>query len=558
PGRVILTLGEVGQRKDGSWPDSFRGQVEQAVANISTALIAGGGYPRDIVQLRFYVVGWTESLAMDIIGPVTDFLRNDHGMPHKPLTTLLPVSKLAFPEAKHRIGGRSLTQSLRSTPDAFIDMGAAWINKTTQPTVYALCEKFGLETVEQYTKGDTIEQDHDGRTHRTPEKPSENTSISGPIERFRQIVTIAASERTTHRFDDFPENQDVSLSKWVESKGLWQYPEVRGACEWLCLDVVGRGSNEVGMYYFLDHLQSGPGLEMIATKGDVGPQSLRVKKGVESPTAQYGTKAMSTLARTHCKQMDWLTASGTSAISDAIANDMPAGSILLSSPVGEIVQRNTCEAYVTTESGLRCKAKKVILAIPTNAYSKVHFTPPLSQIKRSLVSKVKPSIYSKVVLSYTAPWWRDAGLSGKFQSRSGPICFSWDVCDLEAKQYGLALFVLGKIATSWHDLSKLEREEAIVEHLAMLVGSELAPKAWDVKEINMAEWSEEEYVWGIPTSSIESGLLMKYDAASRESFGDLHFGGSETAYEWKGYLEGAIAAGKRVAAEVIESLNINK
>ncbi|GKT88754.1 amine oxidase [Colletotrichum tofieldiae] len=578
----------MGQRKDGSWPDSFRGQVEQAVANITRALISGGGYPRDIVQLRFYVVEWTESLTPDLIGPVADFLRNDYGISHKPLTTLLPVSKLAFPEAKfeieaiarvgvasktwpsthmtdklyqpsvslspipevevdvivvgggfsglmaayevskaghktllleakNRIGGRSFTQPLRSTPDAVIDMGAAWINKNIQPTIYALCEKFSLETIEQYTTGDIIEQDHDGN--------------------------IYPSERNNRKSDAFPRNENVSLSKWVEIKGLWQYPEVRGACEWLCFDVVGRGSDEVGIHYFLDHLQFGSGIETIATKGDVGPQSFRVKKGIASPAARIG---------------NLLTSSGTSAISDVIANDMPAGSIMLNSPVGEIVQRNNGEAYVTTGSGFRCKAKKVILAIPTNAYSQIHFTPPLPQNKRSMVTKAKPVIYSKVVLSYTAPWWREAGLAGKFQSSSGPICFSWDACDLEAKQYSLALFVVGKFAPFWHDLSKLEREEAIVEHLAMLVGSELAPKARSVKEINMVEWSEEEYVWGVPKSSIGSGLLMKYGEASRESFGDVYFGGSETACEWKGYLEGALAAGRRAAGEVIESLNKNE
>jgi len=44
--------------------------------------------------------------------------------------------------------------------------------------------------------------------------------------------------------------------------------------------------------------------------------------------------------------------------------------------------------------------------------------------------------------------------------------------------------------------------------------------------------------------------LRTHGRALREPFGNLHFVGGETAYEWKGYLEVAITAGKR-GADVI-------
>lgn len=43
--------------------------------------------------------------------------------------------------------------------------------------------------------------------------------------------------------------------------------------------------------------------------------------------------------------------------------------------------------------------------------------------------------------------------------------------------------------------------------------------------------------------------------ALRESSGNLHFAGTETAGEWKGYMEGAIRSGERAAAEVVKSFN---
>ncbi|MDP9438723.1 MAG: FAD-dependent oxidoreductase, partial [Actinomycetota bacterium] len=36
--------------------------------------------------------------------------------------------------------------------------------------------------------------------------------------------------------------------------------------------------------------------------------------------------------------------------------------------------------------------------------------------------------------------------------------------------------------------------------------------------------------------------------------GPLHWAGSETALEWVGYMDGAIEAGERAAAEVLERL----
>lgn len=233
---------------------------------------------------------------------------------------------------------------------------------------------------------------------------------------------------------------------------------------------------------------------------------------------------------------------------------MTEGSVKVNSPVNRIMQLDDKKVLVTTSCGKRYKSKKVIIAIPTNTYSYIQFTPPLPPSKSSLAKQTMPGIYAKVILSYSTPWWRDAGLVGKFFSEVGPICFSWDTSDLETEQYSLALFVAGNIAAAWHELTDLEREKAIIEHLATLVGSDLAADARNISEYNAVEWTKTEYIWGAPTSSMGPGMLRKYGVALRESFGNLHFGGGETAYAWKGYLEGAITSGKRVAEEVIETL----
>lgn len=234
---------------------------------------------------------------------------------------------------------------------------------------------------------------------------------------------------------------------------------------------------------------------------------------------------------------------------------MSPGSILVNTPVDSITQVNgTSSIIVTAKTGQTFKAKKLILAIPTNTYGDIKFSPPLPCKKNTLISKTKPGVYAKLILSYAEPWWKNSGLVGKFASLVGPVCFSWDTSDMSLEQYSLAIFVAGDIASRWHELTDSERTSSIIEHLSSLVDEELADKARDTIEINYVEWTKEEYLWGAPTSVMGPGMLRKYGKTLREPFGNLYFGGGETAYEWKGYLEGAIRAGSRAAEEVIEVL----
>lgn len=244
---------------------------------------------------------------------------------------------------------------------------------------------------------------------------------------------------------------------------------------------------------------------------------------------------------------------GTTSIAVNLAKNLTPGSVLINTPVKSIKQHNGI-TKVTAANGKTFKTKKVILAIPTNTYADITFSPPLPCKKTALFSKTKPGIYAKLILSYAKPWWRDAGLVGKFSSAVGPVSFSWDTSDLKKEQYSLAIFIAGDIAARWYELPDEEKESSVVEHLASLVGKDLEDNARDVLEINSALWVREDYIYGAPTNSMGPGVLRKYGRVLREPFGSLHFGGGETAYEWKGYLEGALRAGQRAADEVIDEL----
>lgn len=237
-----------------------------------------------------------------------------------------------------------------------------------------------------------------------------------------------------------------------------------------------------------------------------------------------------------------------------LADELQPGSIMINAPVDAIIQTKE-GVVVQTATGVEITCSKVIIAIPTNTYGLIKFSPPLPSEKRHLVSRTKPGVYQKVILTYRNPWWKDIGFSGKIESFKGPINFSFDVSNADMQQHSLALFIVGDTAAEWMKLNELQREEALIEHLAEVIGTVNAHLARDVLETNYCDWSAEDYLFGAPTSVMEPGLLSRYGKALREPFQDLHFAGAELAFEWKGYLEGALTAGTHAAKVVIASIS---
>lgn len=68
-------------------------------------------------------------------------------------------------EANPRVGGRSYSYALNSLA-GIVELGATWINKDTQPDVYALTQEFGIDVVPQDGKGDVLWQNREGQIWR--------------------------------------------------------------------------------------------------------------------------------------------------------------------------------------------------------------------------------------------------------------------------------------------------------------------------------------------------------------------------------------------------------
>ncbi|CAH0042585.1 unnamed protein product [Clonostachys rhizophaga] len=186
-------------------------------------------------------------------------------------------------EAKEVIGGRSRSIK-RQSGDGIIELGATWINNTTQPRVTALVDKFGLDTAVQYTAGDSVFQGPDGEARRIPPgSPNAGNEEDAAVEiSLLGKVTEAAEAVNITYWKDYPEDQDLTVDEWVVKHGYGDSSHARGLAGHLARALVGREPHETGIHYLLDYIKSGLGLESLNSEDEGGAQYLKIKPPSET------------------------------------------------------------------------------------------------------------------------------------------------------------------------------------------------------------------------------------------------------------------------------------
>jgi monoamine oxidase len=69
-------------------------------------------------------------------------------------------------ETKDRVGGK--TYSVSNGRGGTVDVGAAWINDTTQRRMYALAQRFDIDVIVQRATGFDLQQQDDGSVDMLP------------------------------------------------------------------------------------------------------------------------------------------------------------------------------------------------------------------------------------------------------------------------------------------------------------------------------------------------------------------------------------------------------
>jgi monoamine oxidase len=196
------------------------------------------------------------------------------------------------------------------------------------------------------------------------------------------------------------------------------------------------------------------------------------------------------------------------------------------------------------------RARHVVVALPPALAGRILYDPALPALRDGLTQRMPQGQLVKVQAIYERPFWRDDGLNGSSLSDVGPCNVTFDSSPRSGRPGALLGFVGGDEARRFTRLPQAERRRAALASLARCFG----PRALEPVDYLEVDWASEPYSRGGPVGIAPPGVLTTYGAALREPVGAIHWSGTETSTYWNGYLDGAVRAGERAAAEVLAAL----
>ena len=182
-------------------------------------------------------------------------------------------------EARDQVGGKTFSATVKHGPGK-LDLGAAWINDTTHPRMYALYQKYGLEPIIQRTKGDEVfRMSNDARCFRTP-WPDLPSMGDEQQELFEKIMLNMDADCNTINLEDSSANshfEDISVADYLREKGATGF--ALGLWTAWIHDLTGVDPGEISLLYWLDYAKSCGGMESLLSDGPKGAQYMTNRGG---------------------------------------------------------------------------------------------------------------------------------------------------------------------------------------------------------------------------------------------------------------------------------------
>jgi monoamine oxidase len=412
-------------------------------------------------------------------------------------------------EARDRVGGRLLNASLGDGVQ--IDLGGQWVG-SDHARVQRLAGELGLEIFPQFGAGRNLLDVGGVRRRYRGTIPRLGLGVLWDVfvarRRIARLARGVAAERPWAA-DRAAELDDQTLADWCDAN-----VRTRIARELIGLagrTVWGTGPEEISMLHALFYVSSAGSFDkLIDTEG--GAQQDRLEGGAQ------------TLA------LGLATALGER--------------VRLGSPVRRIEQREGSVRIVA--DGVEVEARRAILALPPAIAGGIEFDPALPEPRRRLAERLRPGALTKCIALYEEPFWRADGLSGESVTDAGPVTLTFDCSPRDGSAGVMLGFVGGPEAREMAAMAPAERRTAALGCFERLFG----PRAGQPLDYAEQAWAAEEWSGGGPTSNFGPGGWGDCGPALREPVGRVHWAGTETATIWSGYMEGALQAGDRAAAEV--------
>jgi monoamine oxidase len=412
-------------------------------------------------------------------------------------------------EARDRVGGRVLNHDLGDR--RVVEVGGQWIGPG-QSRMYALAETFGIDTFPTYDTGEDLAL-IDGKAHRfTGDLPRINPIVLADFSQaFLRLERMAkkvpadvpweAPKARTH--------DSMTLETWIRRN--LRTSKARRLMRLFVAAVFAAEPADFSLLHALAYIHSGVSFDsLIRTAG--GAQQDRFVGGSQRLTISMADK-----------------------LSDAVR---------LSSPVGRITYGRDVVTVAAGAEEVRCR--RAVVTVPPALAARIAYEPPLPPARDQLTQRMPQGSVTKVMAVYDHPFWRDEGLSGQAGSPDLPLSFTFDNSPPEGIPGVLVGFLEGDKARRFSSADEADRRKVVLDSFSRYFGD----TARSCEQYIELDWSAEEWTRGCYGAHLPPGVWTSYGKALRASCGPVHWAGTETAGVFAGYMEGAVASGERVAAEV--------
>ncbi|MCJ0979642.1 FAD-dependent oxidoreductase [Rhodococcus sp. ARC_M12] len=421
---------------------------------------------------------------------------------------------VAVLEARDRVGGRTWTNTIDG---ASLEIGGQWVSPD-QESLIALIDELGLETFDRYREG-------------------------------QSVYISAAGERTRYSGDSFPVDETTEkemdrlvallddLAAQVGPEEPWAHPLARE------LDTI---SFEQWLIRESDDPEARGNIGMFIAGG------MLTKPAHAFSALQAVLMAASAGSFSHLVDenfiLDKRVVGGMQQVSIRMAAAL-GEDIFLDAPV-RTVRWNPDGATVFADGDIEVQAKRVVLAVPPNLYSRISYDPPLPRRQHQMHQHQSLGLVIKVHAVYDTPFWREDGLSGTGFGASEIVQEVYDNTNHQDSRGTLVGFVSDAKADAMFELDEQDRRTKILESIAHYLG----PKATEPVVYYESDWGSEEWTRGAYAASFDLGGLHRYGKDSRTPVGPIHFSCSDIAAEGYQHVDGAVRMGHRTAADIVSRI----
>jgi monoamine oxidase len=412
-------------------------------------------------------------------------------------------------EAQERVGGRA--RSELTTDGVPLELGAQWVGPE-QRRMLALAERLGVEVFPTYLDGRHLTSI--GGRLTTGKRSFPHVGLTGSLSlalALRRFDRLAKRVRPQAPWlmDGADALDSQTLSTWLDR--AVPIRAGRRVAEMLVQAVTAAGSPEMSALHALCLAGSAGGLREL-----LDAEESRLRGGAQG-------------------------------LAQRLAETMPGG-VRLGIPVRRIEQDG--ERVVAGGDGVRVEARRAVVAVPPALAARIEYIPPLPGQRDQLTQRVPMGTAIKCLAVYPRPFWRGEGLSGIVFSDGGLLHGTFDVSPLEGRPGILGAFIFGRRALEYAQRPADVGRTAVLAELTQYFGPDAASPSHYIAK----SWADDAYARGCYSGQMVPGTWTGLGEALRRPVQRIHWAGTETALEWRDYMEGALESGERVADEVLEAL----